>query len=180
MSSKGKINLLPKDDFETSTMGKFVQWAVSVGRWIVVLTEFVVICAFLSRFYFDTKLANIFDEMKQKQAIVDSATSFEDNFRSVQGKITIIKTLLAQEEKPSDLVSDISKLLPLDVSLTKMVFGPNHLTLGGYSLTERGLSVFLSGLVSHPRLQEVTLSNVASQKDNSPGLTFSISASVKK
>ena len=180
MLAEDKINLLPQDDFETSTVGKFVKWAVSVGRWIVVLTEFVVICAFLSRFYFDTKLANVFDEMKQKQAIVDSAVSFENSFRSVQEKISIIKTLLAQEQKPSDLITNLGKLLPLDVSLTKISLDRDNLSLSGYALTERGLTVFLSGLIAHPQLEAVTVSDVASLKDNLPGLTFNINAKVKK
>lgn len=179
MPAKDKINLLPKDEFETSSVGKFVQWAVHVGRWIVVLTEFIVICAFLSRFYFDTKLANLFDDIKQKQSIVDSALSFEDNFRQVQDKIKIIKGLIAEEKKPSITLVEVSQSLPLDVTLTGINIDNGSLGLSGYSLSERGLNVLLSGLVTNPHLEAVSLDNISSQKDNPSTVGFTISAKVK-
>lgn len=180
MPAEDKINLLPKDEFENSPLGKLVNWAANIGRWIVVLTEFVVICAFLSRFYFDTKLANLFDDIKQKQAIVDSASSFEERFRLVQERINIIKSLLAQEKKPSGLFVEISQILPFDVFLTAMGIEENKLILKGYFLSEKSLNVFLSGLVSNPRLGEVSLDNISSQKDNPSLVSFNISAVVKK
>ena len=180
MPAKDKINLLPKEQFETSNLGKLVQWAVDIGRWIVVLTEFVVICAFLSRFYFDTKLANLFDEVKQKQAIVNSASSFEENFRTVQDKIKIIKGMLAEERKPSATIAEISQFLPLDTFLTSINLDSEKLSLSGYCLSERSLNVFLSQLVSKSSLKEVSLNSVSSSKDDSPGITFNIDAQTIK
>lgn len=180
MAPKKQVNLLPNDEFESSTAGKFVRWAVDVGRWIVVLTEFVVICAFLSRFYFDTELANLFDEIKQKQAIVESASSFGDNFRQVQNKTKLIKNLLAQQSPPSPLVSQIASLMPLSISLNEMSFSENLLKLSGNAFSENDLRVFLSGLTNYPKLTEVTLTDVSSQKDMAMGITFSISAVIKK
>jgi len=180
MPAEDKINLLPKDEFEISPIGKFLKWAVNIGRWIVVLTEFVVICAFLSRFYFDTKLANLFDDIKQKQAIVDSASSFEERFRFVQERIKIIKTFLAEEKHPSNIFVEVSQLLPFDIFLTGMGMEEGKLTLKGYFLSEKSLKVFLSGLVSSSLLDEVSLDNVSSRKDNPSAVNFSISAVIKK
>lgn len=180
MPAKEKINLLPKDEFESSATGKLVKWAVNVGRWIVVLTEFVVICAFLSRFYFDTKLANLFDEVKQKQAIVDSALSFEENFRRLQTKIKIVKSLLAEEKKPTLFITEISQLLPFEISLTKISLNENTLVLTGSAYSERALNVLLSQLITHPKLEEVNLGNISSDKEKQTGIIFNISATVKK
>lgn len=180
MPAKDKINLLPKNQFETSSIGKLVQWAVDTGRWIVVLTEFVVICAFLSRFYFDTKLANLFDEVKQKQAIVDSALSFEESFRAVQDKIKIIKSMLAEERKPSTATAEITQFLPLDTFLTSINLNREKLSISGYSLSERSLNVLLSQLVFKSSLKEVSLDSVSSPKDGSQGIVFAISAETKK
>ena len=177
MSAKQRINLLPKDEFESSTLGKFVKWAVSVGRWIVVFTEFIVICAFLSRFYFDTQLANLFDDLEQKQAMVKSATSFEQNFREVQKRTQIVKTILAEEEKPSELFLDINRLTPLDIFLTEMSFTEKGLTMGGYALSENGLNVFLNNLSLLSKLSEVSLNNISLNNEIS-GINFNISATV--
>lgn len=179
MSSKKRVNLLPKDEFEFSPTGKLVVWAATVGRWIVVLTEFIVICAFLSRFYFDTQLANLFDDIKQKKAIVASATTFEENFRQTQNKIKIIKKLLTEQQSPSALIKEISQILPLDISLLRISIDEDQLILSGVALSEKSLRVFLNQLVKNPHLSEVSLSNIATAKDNLPGLTFTVSANIK-
>lgn len=179
MSAKKNINLLPKDQFEISPLGKFIKWSVSVGRWIVVFTEFIVICAFLSRFYFDTKLANLFDDLKQKQAIVDSALSFEDNFRQIQDKTKTVKTILAKEERPADFFADINKILPLNVFLNEISFGDGKINLTGYALSESGLNALLQNLIAYPPAEKVTLTNV-SNKGEVAGIEFSMSATLKK
>jgi Tfp pilus assembly protein PilN len=175
----GKINLLPKDQFEYSQVGKLVKWSISVGRWIVVLTEFIVICAFLSRFYFDTQLANLFDDIKQKKAIVASAATFEENFRSTQDKIKIIKDLLSDDKKPSSLIKVVSQSLPLDVTLTKIVIEEDKLVVDGYSFSENGLKVFLSELLKKPGFASVSLSEISSRPENQPGIEFSVIATSK-
>lgn len=180
MPAKSKINLIPKDEFEDSSLGKFFKWAVSVGRWIVVFTEFIVICAFLSRFYFDTKLANLFDDLKQKQAIVDSALSFEDNFRELQDKTKMIKTVLAQEKHPAGYFTDINKFLPLNVFLNEIGFDENQINLTGYALSESGLNAFLQNLAAYPATEKITLSNVSNKKGASSGIDFNINAVLKR
>lgn len=179
MSPKEKINLLPKDTFEFSNTGRLVQWLVSVGRWVVVLTEFVVICAFLSRFYFDTKLANLFDEIKQKKAIVQSAFSFEENFRETQKKLKLIKSILPGEPKASVLASEISQYLPANVFLTSINLNQDSLLINGSALSEDGLQIFLNGLMANPKFGQFSLQNIFSQKDDPSAINFSISAQIK-
>lgn len=180
MPAKRNVNLLPKDEFKFSVTGKFIKWAISVGRWIVVLTEFVVICAFLSRFYFDTVLDNLFDETRQKQAIVDSAQSFEENFQEIQEKTKMVKTLLAKEKKPSLLFTEVNQVIPANVFLTSVSIADENLQLAGYSLSEKSLSLFVSGLKTLPNLEKISLSNVALKEEEAIGIAFDISAKIKK
>jgi Tfp pilus assembly protein PilN len=180
MATKAKINLLPQDQFEYSNTGKLIQWAVSVGRWIVVLTEFVVICAFLSRFYFDTVKANLFDETKQKQAIIESATSFEENFRILQEKIKLVRILLAEEKKPSGLIGEVSQLIPLNVSLTRIDIDEDNLKITGSAFSESGINVLAQGLINHQKLENVVLSDISINPESGPGIKFNLSAKIKK
>jgi len=179
MPEKSKINLLPKTEFENSNAGKLLNWVVTVGRWIVVLTEFIVICAFLSRFYFDTELSNLFDSLRQKKTMVDSALAFESEFVETQEKLKIIKGLLANEKKPSTLITRISQLLPLDVSLTAIQIDQESLRISGFSLSEQGVRTLIKQINHQPDFSQVSLGSI-SQKENSLGISFEISAIVKK
>ena len=179
MPGKTKINLLPKTDFENTTTGKLLNWATSAGRWIVVLTEFVVICAFLSRFYFDTKLANLFDSLRQKKAMVSSMADFEQEFLLVQEKTKLIKDILAEEQKPSVIVTQISQLVPLEVTLSSIQIDKNSLRISGTSLSEQGINLFLTGIKRQPNFSQISLGTI-SQKEFSPGINFEISAMIIK
>jgi len=180
MPARRKINLLPQENLEYSSLGKFLQWAISVGRWIVVFTELVVICAFLSRFYLDTKLANLFDDIKQKKAIVASAVDFEETFRNTQDKMKEIRKLMVGELKPSIIITEISNLLPGDVSLTSFSVDKNNLTLVGYSLSKTGLQSFWQNLTKYTKINNLSLNNISSRKEGLPGISFEVSAAIKK
>lgn len=180
MPPRRKINLLPQNNFESSTVGKFLQWAISIGRWIVVFTELVVICAFLSRFYFDTKLANLFDDIKQKKAIVASMANFEETFRNTQSKLKEIRTLLTGEIKPSIIITEISNLLPGNVSLTSFSVDKNNLSLVGYSLSKSGLQSFWQNLTKYTKISNLSLNNISSRKEGLPGISFEVSATIEK
>lgn len=179
MPAKDKINLLPKDQFENTSFGKFINWAVNVGRWIIVFTELIVICAFLSRFYFDTELANLFDETRLKKAMITANTSFEENFRQIQERTKIVKSILAQEKTPSILLADLAKIMPLDLTLTGVNLSEQNLNLDGYCLSEKGLKAFLLGLKNLPFVDQVNVGGI-SQKDSLLGTKFTITASLKK
>lgn len=176
---KDKINLLPKDQFENTPIGKFVDWAINVGRWIVVFTELIVICAFLSRFYFDTELSNLFDEIRIKKSMIEANTTFEDNFRQIQEKIKMVKTLLAGENIPSTLFTDIAKIMPLDLTFKNISVSGDSISMSGYCLSENGLRAFLSGLKGIPSLTKINVGNLA-QKETLAGIEFNITAELKK
>ena len=56
---KRSINLLPRDAFEASTLGVVLEWALVFGKWAVIVTQLVVMGAFLWRFALDTRLSNL-------------------------------------------------------------------------------------------------------------------------
>lgn len=178
MPAKDGINLLPKNEFKDSTLGKFIQWATSIGRWIVVFTEFIVICAFLSRFYFDTELANLFDKIRQNKAIVRSALVFEENFLRTQNKIKATKEILAQESYPSAIIVAVSKLLPAEVYLTEISVSDGSLKLSGFSSSESGVNLFVSGLKSRSSFSEVAVSQLNQKNAFSP-INFDVSAKIQ-
>lgn len=179
MPARDKINLLPKNDFENSFFGKLVNWAVNVGRWIVVLTEFVVICAFLSRFYFDTELANLFDNIKQNKTIVDSALGFEDTFLRTQEKIKIVKGIMGDLDRPSAVFADISRMLPLDMALTGLNYRERKIEISGYCLSLESLNLFLWELNNSPNFDKISITNV-SQKEGAVEINFNINFQTQK
>lgn len=172
------INLLNQTHFDSSSLGKLIFWATNVGRWVVVLTEFIVICAFLSRFYFDTKLANLFDETRQKKAMVNSSFTFEEQYRLAQEKLKLVKIITAPSVIPSKTVIAISAKLPLDTTITKLSIDQSSVSIDGYSFSEEGLGQFVKGLTEIPGIDKVSVGKLVSGTDGSPNIGFSITAKI--
>ncbi len=91
---KSTIELLPQENWEKGTFGRLLKWALTVGRYIVIITELIVILAFLSRFKFDRDLTDLNEKVKQQQAIVQSSAQFEQKFRFLQKQLLYIYILI--------------------------------------------------------------------------------------
>lgn len=178
MAKLRQINLLTSTSFEHSTAGRIISWASNVGRWIVVLTEFIVITAFLSRFYFDTRLANLFDEIRQKKAIVNSSYAFEEQYRQAQNKLRLAGLIITKNSSSSTLIKTVSDQLPLDVTLMSLSVDVDTLNIEGYALSINGLKVFVDGLAGMRRISDVRVGKLSTRSDGFPGTSFSITAKV--
>ena len=81
------INLLGQEDLSHTPGGRMVQWAMTYGRYIMILTEIVVLGAFVSRFSLDRKLTDLKEEITQKQAIIEANSELEQNIRTLQNQL---------------------------------------------------------------------------------------------
>ena len=181
MATAHQINLIQKDDFENTPLGKFLHWSITVGRWIVVFTDFIVILAFFSRFYFDTKLANLHDSIKQGQAIIEATADFEKTFLSLQKKISQVKLVLGSKFASDDRVEFINRILPNDVTLTAFNITKNGLNISGSASSEAGISLFMKNLLSAREIEKVNISGLnIGEKDNQRVISFTLSADWRK
>src|SRR3989304_6667942 len=103
--STHQINLLPQEQFAASTSGRILAWALSTFRIIVIITELVVILAFLSRFFLDAQNADLSEQIEQKSGIVAASSDFEKTFRQTQKKLEIFSVLTDQEKLATGVLS---------------------------------------------------------------------------
>lgn len=177
---KKEISLLPKEEFEKKPLGKFLLWALTIGRWIVIVTELIVILAFLSRFKLDRDLADLYESIRAKQAIITPLASFEQDFRSLQNRLSVIDKLENERLATVKIITAVASVTPPDVALNKLSLNEEEVTLSGLALTETGLGSFLNGLSQSPLLGEINLSNVSKQKEGEGGIQFGLTAKLKK
>jgi Tfp pilus assembly protein PilN len=177
-NKKNKINLLPQEEFETSTFGRILKWALSSFRVMVIVTELVVMGAFLSRFWLDAKNSDLNDDLNTSKAQVSAYSDIESTTRSNQKRLAIAKSLYTQKNV-SEIIENISKLIPSDISLNSISISESVLTLKASSLSERSIMQFLVNLDNNEDLTDVNLSQISSGVDNSYITIFTITANVK-
>lgn len=173
-----QINLIRKDDFEKKPLGKFLIWALTVGRWIVIFTELIVIVAFLSRFKLDQDLADLQASIKEKQAIISASSGFEKTFRSTQNRLVKIIDLENRQIGAEKLVDEISRVAPSAIIINNLTFSENALALSGIAETENSLNVFINNLSASSFFAETNITNV-SKLSSIPGISFSLKTNIK-
>lgn len=170
------VNLLPQDPFLDSIVGKFLVWSLSIGRYLVILTEFIVITSFLSRFKLDRDLTDITENIVQQKAVILSYQDVEANFRSVQDRINFIKQ---QQQNNSILTSldFLEKNIPIDTKLTQLNLQPASWSLSASSITAQGMKATIDNVVAANPQSDVSLGEV---KLNSRAGTIDFSIQVNK
>lgn len=169
------INLLPTEDLEKTPAGKFLKWALTVGRYIVIFTELIVLAAFFSRFYFDRKLSDLHEEIAQKQAIVQSASDLEKEARRIQGRLSAVKTILASDVKTETVIALLAKITPSNIVYNTVYVTNQSVTVTATTVSEASLATFLNNL-RISKFVDVSLDSIEKNKNKGTGLNFTVSA----
>lgn len=173
------INLLPKDSFEFSAAGKALKWATTVGRVLVVLTEFVVLLAFASRFYFDKKLDDLGEVLSQKEEQIWAYEEVEYEMRKILTKQLQVETLGKEGLGFSSKIDSLMTVLPIGVVLERLSLGNNGLEVAGNAESEYGFARLISGVKKIPGVAMINMKET-SYDQKTGGVKFSIQINFKK
>lgn len=170
---KQVINLLPQEEFAASTTGRVLAWILSTFRVIVVITEMVVMAAFLSRFYLDSRITNLNDEIRTTQSTVKAFESFEKDFRSAQFKLSITKSLINQQPNILSYLSNLSSHTPDEIKFQNFNYAEKKLTVKALSPSEISIAQLFANLKQNDTFSGIQLSQLnSSEADQILNFTF--------
>lgn len=168
------INLLPQEEFASSTLGRVLAWTLSTFRVIVIITEVVVMGAFLSRFWLDARVSDLNDEITQNRAVIEATAEFEEDFKSAQQRLGIFTALASEEAGAADTLETITSYIPQNVTLTSYSFLLNKASVKGLSASERSIAQFIANLESEEAFEEVTITQLGASEDQASQLLFTL------
>lgn len=172
------INLVPKDPFFHTTLGRALQWALSAGRYIIIFTELIVIISFAARFTLDRQITDLNSDIVQKQSVIESYGELENNFRLAQAKIENVQQI-EQDVNIVDVFAKLSEVTPQDVTLSQLTIRPDGISATGKTLSQTSFNLLINNLQLSPQFRNVSVSKVESEDEGSPGLVFTITADTK-
>lgn len=171
------INLLPKDPFFETAIGKVLRWALSIGRYIVIFTELVVIISFVTRFNLDRQVTDLNDEINQKSVLIESFGDLEDQVRETQIKIEQYEQV-AQTTNIAEVFPELSLVTPRDVRLDELVVRADSVTLSGTTLSQNSLTLLINNIQLAEEFRNVRVNRIETGDSQDPGFHFQISATV--
>ncbi len=177
--AKVGINLLPKNLRELGLSDKIVNWALSYGRYVLVLTLSVVIVSFGMRFTLDQKLSDLFDSIKDKQLFIEANADFETDFRQVQQKLIDIKTAKLEETGPAAVIETMANIIPPEIRFTSFTFGDGTFSISATSTDEAVIARFAKILARQSNLTDINVSAISLSGDN-PEIKFSVTGKWRK
>jgi len=171
MPLKKEISLLPDKDNPNSFSGRVLLWLTSVGRYVIVITELLVISGFISRFWLDRQNADLSEAIRQKKAIVESTVQFEKDYKIIQDKLFVIKDAYAKQSDFSNKIITLADSTPDNIIYqnfnASIVNDLVTLNLSASALTEKAVVEFVGKLLKQKQIQSVDIKTIEKKpKDN--------------
>ena len=139
---------------------KFIKWALTGGRMIVVLTEIIALSAFLYRFSLDRKIVDLNDKIKQKQTIAKYLKNEEDKYRSLQNRLLISSAYENSAGENVKLLKEIIELNPKGMTLNSIAFSPEYARIDANFSSVTSLTSLIKTLRNHPKISVVSLDKI--------------------
>jgi len=169
------INLAPKDPFFETALGKVLKWALSVGRYIVIFTEIVVIMSFVSRFTLDRQITDLNNSINQKQSVIESFGDLEMNVRTAQRLVEEYK----QVEQSSEILTTfpaLTQVTPPGISLRQLIIRSNQISVTGTTFSQDTLNTLINNITVSPFFTDVEVTKIETDPQQRNSFSFAIGA----
>jgi Tfp pilus assembly protein PilN len=173
---KTAINLLPQEEFEASTLGRVLHWAMGSFRIIVIVTEMIVMGAFLSRFWLDAQNSNLSDSIKIASSQIEVQSEFETKFRNIQTKLAIFKAI-TQNTQGSEQIKKIAEKIPNGIKISSIAVHDSTTDIKGDSDGEMNVAQLISNLKTDPSVKKIELGSLNTSEENKALISFQINIS---
>ena len=155
-----------------------MKWATTVGRVLVVLTEFVVLLAFASRFYFDKKLDDLGEVLTQKEVQIAAYADVEVEMRKVLAKQQSVETTQKEGLGFASKIDSLTQIMPTGTVLDSLSLDKSGLAITGKAQSEYGFAQFIGGVKKMSGVTMISLGETSFDQTTG-GVKFSIQISFK-
>lgn len=173
---KAKIDLLSREGLAQRPAGKFLLWALTFGRYIVIFTELIVITGFVVRIVLDQQNNSVTEDIQEQQTILASYQPVEERIRLIHEQIETVERLDKERLRVADIYDDLSRITPLDMQFNSMNINEQSLEISAIVLSPAGFSSFIRDLQEINTVSDVILDSVESRGAQDPSLQFLLTA----
>lgn len=177
MAMHKSINLLRGQ--EKSFIDKAIEWAFTVGRVLIILTEAVALTAFLYRFTLDYRIIDLRDEIKKKQNIVSLLKDSEANYRNLQDRLAYASTLEKEKDEVPSYFSEIVRIATGKLIFNNLTIGQTTIRMDANVQSIGSLQRFVNELKQYKPIKSVSIDKIEN-KSSVATIVVVITATLKK
>lgn len=166
---KYNINLLQKK--ETPFVEKMMYFALHYLRYIIIITQLVVIGVFFYRFQIDQRIIDLKESVDQKKEIVQVVLPLLKEGENISLRTKESQKILTDQKKFTNMMQYYLSQFPSSVNLNTLEIGSDSIKAIGTALSASDLQAFSSSLKKDQKFAHVELQNI---KRNDYGYTFTM------
>jgi len=175
MQTSASINLLKG---RVNWLDQAIKWALTVGRLLIIIVEFVAFGTFILRFSLDRTLIDLSDKIKQEQAIVASLKDREATYRNLQERLMVASKITGQAQSSKKIVLDIFDLTPVEIKFDNFTLQNGKINMTTKVRSTAALTAFLESLRNYPGISSVSVDSIGN-KTTDGSLSVGITAVLK-
>lgn len=153
-----KINLLEKKDI--GLLDKLTFFSLNYLRYIIVITQLVVIGVFFYRFQIDQRIIDLKEGVEQKKEIVKIVLPLLNEAVKIDKKTLVIDETLLKQKKFSEMFEYFITSFPETVILTNMEIKNESIKITGDAANAQHLQAFYTLLKKENKFKMVSLQNI--------------------
>lgn len=164
------INLLKSNE---NIVDQVVNWALSIGRVVVILTEIIALGAFLYRFSLDRQLIDLHSKIQNEKSVVNYLKGNEKVYRNLQNRLTLSSTFTKEGSLEIDIFKKVVSFAPQGLTFNNITVQPDRVRMEIVAGSVSSLSDFVKSLKNYSLISSVIIDKI----DTRPSAA-SINASV--
>lgn len=153
------INLKPKEAQNFSD--KLVYFFLHYLRYVIVMTQIVVIGVFFFRFQIDQEIIDLKESIGQKEEIIKVTKPLVDDGKAINDKTTFIKSLLDDQKRDNNTISYLFSIVTQDMILKNLKMEDKKITVMGAATNVEAIKNFVARGESDKQFKKIVLGDVS-------------------
>ena len=166
MSVKKEMSFLPEENDVNSLSARIIRWLTTIGRYVIVFSELIVICAFISRFWLDRTNSDLSESIRQQQAILETTIDFEKEYTALQQRLKVIGDYYQNQPEYKTKLSSLVASTPPGINFDRLSIDRDPITaevssnISLYSFQESSIVDFITNLTLNPDIASVNVQKI--------------------
>jgi hypothetical protein len=168
------IDLLQKDT-STASSSVAIHWVLTIGRYLVIVTEIIALATFLLGVYLSKEKNDLKDSIKDRQRQVQSFQNCESNneldfcedrFRKIQAQINLVASIRASQFENNKVLSEFARLSPINLSLDKLSTDGKTINFSGSFPDPQQLQTMINSFNTSGKISNLDITALSKDKDS--------------
>jgi hypothetical protein len=149
------INLIKTDKDQLTN--QVVNWALTIGRVLIIVVEIIALSAFIYRFILDNQLRDINSKIKAEQAYLNTQKQKEITYKNLQDRLFLESSIVNQGSEKMKIFKDVIGLTPPGISFNNFAYTNNQINIQLDTGSVFPLSVFINSLRTYNQTDFISI-----------------------